>query len=77
MMMANGTVNMDIFRNVAGGNGMAVNDFDSFWVFKFVAPEIMLVSKFFVRERKSWASTINKGMCINFNIVVGKCVWYN
>jgi hypothetical protein len=33
MMVAEGTVNVDIFGNISGGNGSSIADFDGFWGF--------------------------------------------
>jgi hypothetical protein len=33
MMVADGIVNVDIFSNIARGNGSSIDDFNSFWVF--------------------------------------------
>jgi hypothetical protein len=33
MMVANGTVNKDVFSNITGGNGSSINDFDGLWGF--------------------------------------------
>jgi hypothetical protein len=33
MVVADGTVNVDIFGNIMGGNGSSINDFDSLWGF--------------------------------------------
>jgi hypothetical protein len=30
MMVADGTVNVDVFGNITGGNGSSIDDFDSF-----------------------------------------------
>jgi hypothetical protein len=65
MMVANGTVNVDIFGNITGGNGSSMDDFDGFWVFQLVTGTIVLVGEFVIHEGKSSASTVNKGMGVN------------
>jgi hypothetical protein len=65
MMVADGTVNVDVFGNITGGNGSSIDDFDSFWVFQLVTGKIVLAGKFVIHEGISSASTVNKGMGIN------------
>jgi hypothetical protein len=33
MMVADGTVNVDVVSNITGGNGSSIDDFDGFWGF--------------------------------------------
>jgi hypothetical protein len=65
MIVADGTVNVDIFGNITGGNGSSIDDFDGFWVFQLVIGKIVLQGKFLIHEGKSSASTVNKGMGVN------------
>jgi hypothetical protein len=65
MMVADGTVNVDVFGNITGGNGSSIDDFDGFWVFQLVTAKIVLAGEFVIHERKSSASTVNKGMGVN------------
>jgi hypothetical protein len=33
MMVTNSIVNVDVFGNITAGNGLSLDDFDSFWGF--------------------------------------------
>jgi hypothetical protein len=33
MMVADATVNVDVFSNITRGNGSSIDDFDGFWGF--------------------------------------------
>jgi hypothetical protein len=65
MMVADGTVNVDVFGNITGGNGSSIDDFDGFWGFQLVTAKIVLAGEFVIHEGISSASTVNKGMGIN------------
>jgi hypothetical protein len=65
MMVTNGTVNVDVFGNITRGNGLSIDNFDSFWVFQLVTGKIVLAGEFIIHEGKSSTSTVNKGMGIN------------
>jgi hypothetical protein len=65
MMVADGTVNVDIFGNITGGNRSSINDFDSFWGFQLVTGKIVLAGEFVIHEGISSTSTVNKGMGVN------------
>jgi hypothetical protein len=65
MMVTNSTVNVYIFGNITRGNGLSINDFDSFWVFQLVIGKIVLVGKFIIYEGKCSLSIVNQGMGIN------------
>jgi hypothetical protein len=65
MMVADGTVNVDVFGNITGGNGSSIDDFDGFWGFQLVMGKIVLAGKFVIHEGISSASTVNKGMGVN------------
>jgi hypothetical protein len=65
MMVADGTVNVDVFGNITGGNRLSIDDFDSFWVFQLVTGKIVLAGKFVIHEGKSSTTTVNKGMGVN------------
>jgi hypothetical protein len=65
MMVADGTVNVDVFGNITGGNGSSIDDFDGFWVFQLVTGKIVLAGEFVIHEGISSASTVNKGMGVN------------
>jgi hypothetical protein len=65
MMVANGTVNVDVFSNITRGNRSSIDDFDSFWVLQLVMGKIVLVGEFVIHEGKSSATTVNKGMGVN------------
>jgi hypothetical protein len=65
MMVADGAVNVDIFGNITGGNGLSIDDFDGFWVFQLVTGKIVLAGEFVIHEGISSASTVNKGMGVN------------
>jgi hypothetical protein len=65
MIVANGTVNVDLFGNITGGNGLSIDDFDGFWGFQLVTGKIVLAGEFVIHEGISSASTVNKGMGVN------------
>jgi hypothetical protein len=65
MMVADSVVNIDVFGNITGGNGLSINDFNGFWGFQLVVGKIVLVGEFVIHEGISSASTVNKGMGIN------------
>jgi hypothetical protein len=65
MMVADGTVNVDVFGNITGGNGSSIDDFDGFWGFQLVTGKIVLAGEFVIHEGISGASTVNKGMGVN------------
>jgi hypothetical protein len=65
MMVANGTVNVDVFGNITRGNGSSIDNFDSFWGFQLVMGKIVLAGKFIIHKGISSASTVNKGMGVN------------
>jgi hypothetical protein len=65
MMVADGTVNVDVFGNITGGNGSSIDDFDGFWGFQLVTGKTVLAGKFVIDEGISSASTVNKGIGIN------------
>jgi hypothetical protein len=57
MIVADSTVNVDVFGNITGGNGSSIDDFDGFWVFQLVTGKIVLAGKFVIHEGKSSASS--------------------
>jgi hypothetical protein len=65
MMVADGTVNVDIFSNITGGNRSSIDDFDGFWGFQLVAGKIVLAGEFVIHEGISSTSTVNKGMGVH------------
>jgi hypothetical protein len=65
MMVANGTLNVDVFGNITRGNGSSINNFNGFWGFQLVMGKIVLASKFIIHEGISSISTVNKGMGVN------------
>jgi hypothetical protein len=65
IMVADGTVNVDVFGNITAGNGSSIDDFDGFWIVQLVTGKIVLAGKFVIHEGKSSASTVNKGMGVN------------
>jgi hypothetical protein len=65
MMVAAGTVNVDVFGNITGGNGSSIHDFDGFWGFQLVTGNIVLADEFVIHEGISSTSTVNKGMGVN------------
>jgi hypothetical protein len=65
MMVTNGVVNVDIFGNITTGNGLSIDDFDSFWGFQLVMGKIVLVGECVIHEGISSASIVNKGMGVN------------
>jgi hypothetical protein len=65
MMVADGTVNVDVFGNITGGNGSSIDDFHSVWGFYLVMGKVVLAGEFVIHEGISSASTVNKGMGVN------------
>jgi hypothetical protein len=65
MMVADSTVNADVFGNITGGNRSSIDDFDGFWGFQLVMGKIVLAGEFVIHEGISSASTVNKGMGVN------------
>jgi hypothetical protein len=65
MMVADGTVNVDVFGSITGGNRSSIDDFDGFWGFRLVTWKILLAGEFVIHEGISSASTVNKGMGVN------------
>jgi hypothetical protein len=65
MMVTDGTVNVDVFGNITGGNGSSIDDFNGFWVFQLVTGKIVLAGEFVIHKGISSASTVNKGMGVN------------
>jgi hypothetical protein len=65
MIVADGTVNVDVFGNLTRGNGSSIDDFDGFWGFQLVTGKIVLAGKFVIHEGISSTSTVNKGMGVN------------
>jgi hypothetical protein len=64
-MITDSIVNMDVFGNITGGNGLSIDDFDGFWVFQLVMGKIVLVDKFIIYEGISSISIVNKGIGVN------------
>jgi hypothetical protein len=65
IMVTNGTVNVDVFGNITGGNGSSIDDFDGFWHFQLVTGKIVLAGEFVIHAGISSISTVNKGMGVN------------
>jgi hypothetical protein len=65
MMVTDGTVNVDIFSNITGGNRLSIDDFDGFWGFQLVMGKVVLAGRFIIHEGISSASIVNKGMGVN------------
>jgi hypothetical protein len=65
MIVANSTVNVDVFGNITRGNGSSIDDFDGFWGFQLVMGKIVLAGKFVNHEGISSTSTVNTGIGIN------------
>jgi hypothetical protein len=65
MMVADGTVNVDVFGNITRGNRSSIDDFEGFWVFQLGTGTIVLAGEFIIHEGISSASTVNKGMGVN------------
>jgi hypothetical protein len=65
MMVANSTVNIEVFGNITRGNGSSIDDFDGFWGFQLVLGKVVLAGEFVIHEVISSASTVNKGIGIN------------
>jgi hypothetical protein len=65
IMVTNGTVNVDVFGNITGGNGSSIDDFDGFWRFQLVTGKIVLAGEFVIHAGISSTSTVNQGMGVN------------
>jgi hypothetical protein len=48
IIFANSIVNVDIFSNITRGNGLSIDNFDSFWGFPLVMGKIVLVGEFII-----------------------------
>jgi hypothetical protein len=59
MIVADGTVNVDVCGNITGGIGPSIDDFDSFWGFSLVMGKVVLAGEFVIDKGISSTSTVN------------------